>query len=365
MLQALVIGGTGPTGHFIVNGLVERGFAVSILHTGRHEVAEIPASVLHIHTNPFDDEALLTALGDARFDLTIATYGRLRRVAEIMVGRTGRFISIGGGPAYRGYMNADRCHPPGLPVSTAENAPKTLSEAENGKGYRVYRSEEVVFQHHPDATHFRYPLIYGAYQVTPREWSIVRRIRDKRPFIILPDDGLSLNHCGAAANMAHALLLAVDQPEIAAGQIYNCGDEHILTLKQVVQLCAEALGHEWEIVSMPYNLAVSARPLISQPWTTHRVFDLTKIKSELGYHDIISPIEGVQQAALWLSQNPLEYDGKSERMLQDPFDYAAEDRLLAAWKQALGTIPTDLFQRQPGYTIAYSGPGGSQRKSDW
>ena len=364
-MRALVIGGTGPTGHFIVNGLIERGFHVSMLHTGKHEVDEIPASVVHIHTNPFDDQALIAALGESHFDVTIATYGRLRRVAEIMVGRTERFISVGGGPAYRGYMNADICHPPGLPVPTAEDAAKALTEVEDGKGYRVYRSEEVVFQHHPKATHFRYPQIYGAYQITPFEWPIVRRILDKRPFIILPDDGLSLNHSGAAVNMAHALLLAVDQSEIAAGQVYNCGDEYILTLKQVVQLCTEALGHDWEIISMPYDLAASARPLITQPWTTHRVFDLTKIKSELGYRDIVSPIEGVKQAAVWLSQHPLEYNGTTENMLQDPFDYAAEDRLVSAWKQALATLPTDLFQRTPGYTIAYSGPGGSQRKSDW
>src|SRR5262249_26793033 len=104
-------------------------------------------------------------------------------------------------------------------------APKAVTEAEDGKGYRVYRTEEEVFRYHPTATHFRYPQIYGAYQITPREWPIVRRILDKRPFIILPDDGLTLNHSGAAANMAHALLLEVDQPRVASGQVYNCGDE--------------------------------------------------------------------------------------------------------------------------------------------
>ena len=51
-LTALVIGGTGPTGHFIVNGLLTRGYRVAILHTGNHEVAEIPPSVEHIHTDP-------------------------------------------------------------------------------------------------------------------------------------------------------------------------------------------------------------------------------------------------------------------------------------------------------------------------
>ena len=30
-MHALVVGGTGPTGHFIVNGLLSRGFEVSIL----------------------------------------------------------------------------------------------------------------------------------------------------------------------------------------------------------------------------------------------------------------------------------------------------------------------------------------------
>ena len=229
----------------------------------------------------------------------------------------------------------------------------------------MYRSEEVVFKHHPTATHFRYPQIYGAYQVVPREWSIVRRILDQRPFIILPDDGLSLNHSGAAANAAHALLLAVDRPEVAAGQVYNCGDDQVLTLKQVVQLCAEALGHEWEIISMPYELAVSARPLISQPWTTHRMFDLTKIKSELGYRDSVSPVEGIKQAAVWLRDHPLAYGGREETMLQDPFDYAAEDRLVAAWKRAVHSIPKDLFRQEPGYTASYSGPGGSQRKGSW
>jgi Trk K+ transport system NAD-binding subunit len=77
-MKALIIGGTGPTGHFIVNGMLRRGYDVAMLHTGRHEVAEIPPSVEHIHTDPFSEEALRAALGNRTFDLTIAAYGRLR-----------------------------------------------------------------------------------------------------------------------------------------------------------------------------------------------------------------------------------------------------------------------------------------------
>ena len=97
-MKTLVIGGTGPTGHFVVNGLLGRGHTVSILHTGRHEVAEIPPQVEHIHTDPFDGVALEAALTGRSFDLTIAAYGRLRSTCEVMRGKTGRFISIGGVP---------------------------------------------------------------------------------------------------------------------------------------------------------------------------------------------------------------------------------------------------------------------------
>ncbi len=362
-MQALVIGGTGPTGHYIVNGLRERGFTVSILHTGRHEVDEIPEDVEHIHTNPFDENALLDAIGDRTWDLTVATYGRLRRVAQVFAGRTGKFISIGGGPAYRGYMNAPAMWPSGMIVPTPEDAPKTRSEEEDGKGYRVLKSEEVVFEAHPDATHYRYPYIYGRYQIAPREWSIVRRILDGRKHLIIPDAGLSITHFGGAANMGHAVLLAVDHPDVSAGQIYNCGDEKLLTLRQVVDVVTKALDHEWEIVSIPYELAVSARPMIAQPWTSHRVFDLTKIKTELGYRDVVDPIDGIAEAVLWYAEHGV--DPRGERGLQDPFDYEAEDKLIAAWKEAVAAIPTDLFKRMPGYTGSYSGPGGSERKSDW
>ena len=36
--RALVVGGTGPTGPHIVNGLRARGHATAILHRGTHEI---------------------------------------------------------------------------------------------------------------------------------------------------------------------------------------------------------------------------------------------------------------------------------------------------------------------------------------
>ena len=363
-MKALVIGGTGPSGHFIVNGLLRRGYQVAILHTGRHEVKEIPDSVEHIHTDPFSETALHDALSKRTFDLTIAAYGRLRRIAEIMAGRTGRFISIGGAPAYRGYMNPGVLKPEGMPVPTPENAPLVPVESEDPKGWRVVKTEQAVFEHHPRATHFRYPLLYGPYQVAPREWCIVRRILDGRP-IIIPEDGLSLNHSAYVENAAHAVLLAIDKPTAASGQIYNCGDECVLTLRQMVEIIADALGRKVEIVSMPWSFAIPARPLIAQPWTTHRVLDLTKLKTELGYSDVVPPERGMAFTATWLRDNPPEHGGAAEKILQDPFDYQAEDQLIAAWKHLCNSMPRVKFEREPGFTTTYSGPGGKPRSTPW
>ncbi len=361
--RALVIGGTGPTGHFIVNGLLARGYVVTILHRGAHELAEIPPEVEHVHADPYDPAALGAALAGRRFEVCVATYGRLRRVAEITAGCVGHFVSVGGVPAYRGYMNAALLDPPGLPVPTGEDAPLVADPAEDEKGFRIVRTERAVFTHHPRATHFRYPYVYGPYQLLPREWCIVRRVLDRRPFIVLPDGGLTLHTFGYAENVAHAVLLGVDRREAAAGQIYNCGDEETLTLRQLVEIVASSLGHRFEIVSMPFALAVPARPLLMQPSPTHRVLDLAKLRGELGYRDVVAPREALARTARWLVENPPAPRGTEETVLQDPFDYAAEDRLVAAWKDVLARMPEVPFTLPPGWGLSYSGPGGRARSS--
>ena len=359
--STLVIGGTGATGHFIVSELHRRGHTVVILHRGDHEIPETPADIEHIHTDPYNPEVLQEALGNRTFDICIAAYGRLRNIAEIMKGRVGQFISIGGQPAYLGYMNPGLFSPAGLPVPTAEDAPLVSEKGQDEKGYRIVQTERSVFAHHPGAVHFRYPYVYGPYQPVPREWCIVRRIMDKRPFIILPEDGLTLHSFGYAENLAHAVLLAVEKPGIAAGQIYNCADATALSLRQVTEIIAQALEHQWEILSMPWPLAAPARPLVMQPLTTHRLMDIGKLQRELGYRDKVPPAEALARTARWLAEHPPSPNGMEEMVLQDPFDYKAEEQLAKAWKQALAAMPPVEFRTEPGFTLSYSGPGGRPR----
>jgi nucleoside-diphosphate-sugar epimerase len=359
--RVLVVGGTGPTGVPLVAGLVARGHAVTLLHRGLHEIDETPATVEHLHADPYDEASLRDALGSRTFDVTFAMYGRLRAVADVLRGRTGRFLSVGGVPAYRGFMNPELNDPPGLPVPLAESAPLVRRPEDDEKGYRIVRTEEAVLAAHPGATHFRYPYLYGPRQVAPREWCIVRRVLDGRARIVVADEGLTLHHHAFTENAAHALLLAFDRPEAAAGSIYHVGDEEVLTVRQVVDLVAGALGKSLEVVSMPYEIALPARPLLMQPAPTHRVLDLTKIRTELGYRDAVAARAALARTARWLADHPPARGGVEEQVLTDPFDYAAEDALIERWSAALASLGGPASDAGPGYGLAYSGPGGRSR----
>jgi nucleoside-diphosphate-sugar epimerase len=359
---ALLVGGTGPTGPPIATGLEARGYDVTICHSGAHEVAEV-AHLRHLHGDVFSEEGVRQVLGAGSYDVVVAAYGRLRAVAEVLEGRAGHFVSIGGAPVYKGFFDPAVHTPPGLPVPTGEDA-ELATESDDGKSYRIGRTEELLFELQPDATHFRYPYVYGPRQLAPREWCVVRRILDGRRFIILPDDGLSLIPFGYVENLARALLLAVDQPRAAKGQIFNCGDDEKLTIRQVVEIITDSLGHGWELLSMPAALAVPARPLMMNYRTTHRVLDTSKLRTVLGYRDAVPAREAVRLTAAWLVEHPPTPGGYEETALQDPFDYEAED-VLAAWWRAAVAHPPDLgYDDPPGYGKSYAGPGTRRVRAD-
>ena len=138
-------------------------------------------------------------------------------------------------------------------------------------------------------------------------------------------------------------------------------DEEVLTLRQVAEIVAESLGAPLEIVSLPWELATPARPLVQLPLTTHRVFDISKLRRELGYRDAVPAREAFALTARWLDAHPPEPGGAEESILQDPFDYAPRTGSSRASRRPWPACPTRGFATEPGYTLSYSGPGGRPR----
>jgi len=340
--RALIIGGTGPTGPYLVNGLADRGYDVTMLTRGTHDSPLIPPSVERLVGDPHFRETLADALGDRTFDLVLATYGRIRYIAEEMVGRTGRFIAVGGPPSYRGMFAAEAAYPPGMVIPTPEDAPRVESEDEFRFGYLIRLTEDAVLGAHTaghyNATMFRYPWVYGMGQLGSAVWDVIARVLDRRPHIVLPDGGMAVVSRGYTRNVAHAVLLSVDQPEASAGKIYNCGDEQQFTMAQWVRVIADALGHEMEVVGVPADVAWSAADLLPlQSAPVHQLLDLHAIRADLGYADVVPALEAIPEVVRWCVDHPPENaPGPDERAVR--YNYAAEDAQVAIMRRAHGEL---------------------------
>lgn len=350
--NALVVGGTGPTGPHVVNGLLQRGYTVTILHSGRHESDLLPENLEHIHTDAFDASAVRGAITGRNFELVAAMYGRLRDLAPLFAGRCERFVSIGGVPVYRGFGWPESNHPSGMRIPTREDDGRAI-EGDNPKVIKMGQTEDVVFEHHPKATHLRYPRIYGPMQVQPKEWSIVRRILDGRRRMIVSDGGLTLNVLAYSINAAQALLTAVDRPEESGGHCVNVTDERSVTMGQWIQLLAEGLDVEMELVSLPYSLARPAWPL-GESTNHHRILSTEFLRTTMGYRDVLGVESALPATARWLADHPLERGSITERGLQDPFNYEAEDRLIDAWGEAVTVLDPVAAGADPGWVDRYS-----------
>ena len=343
-MKALVIGGTGPSGPSIVNGLIERNYEVSVLHGGQHEV-EFIQPVEHIHTDPHFLETLESSLNGRQFDLAIATYGRVRLIADVMKGKTDRLITVSGSMIYSP-RDSQEWGPMGAPISITEDSP--ISTDPNGPKlpYMIWVTEQAVLQAHNEghynATIFRYPQIYGPNAPANPEWSIIRRMVDKRPNIVV-SNGRSFGRRSFGKNAGHSVLLGVDKPQESAGQIYNVGEETQFSQRQIVEFIGSLLNYTGELVEMPPELSIKIYKGGSTRSRPISELDISKIKLELGYSDVVSIPEALTESTNWLLKNRPEPGGEIEQQLGDPFAYESEQALIELYRTAVSQADEIVF----------------------
>ncbi|HEV8298571.1 MAG TPA: NAD-dependent epimerase/dehydratase family protein [Acidimicrobiales bacterium] len=350
-MRTLVIGGTGPTGPYVVEALLARGHDVTILHRGTHEPPGFPAleQIEHIHADPHFREPLDAALAARTFDTVVAMYGRMALNVEVCAGRCERFISVGGNPAHRGHLDRRSAFPEGMKILANERDPIASGEvsARDRFAAKVVAAERAVMDAHAAgtfrATHFRYPIIYGRGAVLAFERWVVRRLLDGERRLILPDGGLSIyTHC-ADRNAARFVASALDHPDAASGQIYQCADEDQFSVVQWTQLIGDALGVEPEIVSVPLALArpvwnlLPTGPLASP----HSLVDITKARRELDYRDVVPARDALRELVEHLTSDPRETESVNRDVAAEHAVIAAFDELDARLTDTLGWEPTE------------------------
>ena len=333
-MNVLVIGGTGFVGPAIVEELLKRGHKVFVYHRGQHEVA-FSAPVTHVYGDRRDSPRFQADLARLELEAVVddipMNADDARSLVEALRGRIAHSVHISSGDVYA----------PGQPIPIPEDAPTGPAAPVElqAHGQKLLYSKvavETVIREAQAAGDFpatilRLPAVYGPRDSLAREWFFVKRVLDGRRRIAVPDGGLGLFHRGYVEDVARAVALALESPR-AVGRAYNVGHERVLTVRGIVELVARVMDHEWEIVSAPTDLLPPTNPYAA-PYPI--VYDLSRIRSELGYRESVSLEEGMRRTTAWLTAHPptLETWGLARHLAHDPFDYAAEDAAIEAVEQ--------------------------------
>ncbi len=345
-MQVLVVGGTGPTGPHIVDGLLARGHGVAIFHRGVHELPELP-DVEHLHGDPHFRASIDETIKDRSFDLVVAMYGRVTHLAPALKGRCGQFVSISGAPVYQGFFPR-----PGyrMPVPVTEDDPIAQSAPPDDPAQqfslRLAEAEAMVFDCHPEATVLRYPILYGPNNTRPQEWSVIRRVRDGRRHMVLPDGGMHVHTRCASRNAAAYVLAVIDHREVASGQVYNCGDPFNWSIRQWIDAILEVMNAELELVPIPANVAVEAATTLlplAGTTATHSVLSTEKARWQLGYQPVVHPLDALREVVDWHASQP-DFDPSSTPAFTDRFDYQTEDALIDAFNRAVRDVNAAVEQ---------------------
>lgn len=356
--RALVIGGTGPTGPYIVEALAQRDYDVTILHGGQHEY-DFVVPVRHIHEDPHFAETLERGIGDETFDVVISQYGRLSVIADVFAGRAGHFIAIGAATGIYAVDGDPRWGRLGRPALFPDTTTLYIAEEKQDKlKYRMRAALDRVFEHHAagdySATYVGYPNNYGPRQPGPQDWSILRRLLDGRPAIVIADGGIKLESRVCSRNAAAGVVAVIDNLDRVGGKRYSVADERAYTMRQRIQLMSDFTGVTPELVDMPYDLAWPCHPFYRfRP--QHLLCQSDSIRRDLGYEDVISTDDGLWESFEWLIDNQPERGGELERQTGDPFDYAAEDVLIKRWQDATSSL-SDIESPLPGRSHMYRHP---------
>src|SRR5215475_9664540 len=130
---------------------------------------------------------------------------------------------------------------------------------------------------------------------------------------------------GPSMSRFFSLNLLPDQLSRCSGQgcpetfmlrfLYNCGE---VSLHQWVELITHTLAYDWELVSIPGSVAHAARPLVPlMPSWQPVIMDLSKLKVELGYREVVPLEEALPRTVCWSVAHPPARGGDLEHHLHD------------------------------------------------
>ncbi len=326
MPRALVLGGTGLVGRAIGRRLLAAGWDVDLV--GR-DAAHVPADVASaggrfLAADRSSAAELAAALGDGA-DLLVDCICFTAADAELLLPlarHAASTVMISSKAVYVDdagrHSNSDESpHFAGPVHETQATVAPGYGDYRSREGYGANKiaAERVLLDSGLPVTVLRPSKIHGDGADPPREWIYVKRVLDRRPAVFLARRGAGVDHPTAAANIAALVEIVATTP---GARILNSADPDAPTALEISRAIAQHLGHTWR------EVLIDDQSLGQHPWDKLPPFVLdTSAALGLGYVPAGDYATTVTIEVDWLVAQAPSLDDSY-------FDYAAEDRYLAA-----------------------------------
>jgi nucleoside-diphosphate-sugar epimerase len=342
---AFVIGGTGQIGVAVSASLLRHGWQVTVAHRGGTEVPV--GDVRSVVVDRQDDEGLRSALGagaDVLIDAVPFNTGHARQLLGLG-DLVGSLVAVSTAAVY-----TDDAGRTLLDATAVETSPRfagpidedtpTVAPGEDNYATRKRAMELALLEQDAvPATVVRPSAVHGPGSKQPREWFYLRRLLDKRPVLVHGFGGRGTLHPTSVHNLAELIRLAAEQP---GTRVLNSGDPGGPDELEIARSIAAAVGSEPAHVLLP-----GAAPCAS-PWSLPApvVLDMSRAEAQLGYRPVTTYRQAAVETCEWMQQElragtwerrlhgPFGVPGLGAQVFvgagSTPFDYEAEDRVIAA-----------------------------------
>lgn len=313
-MRLLVIGGTGFIGAPVTRALRESGHEVAVFHRGQTG-ADLLAGVVSIHGDRDDFAAsareLLSFAPESVVDMTPMHEAHARAgiemVARLAAGEAPRrLVAVSSMDVYLSYGRLQGTEPgPAVALPLTEDSP--LREVLFPYRGRPYGSDDyekigveraVLGSAAVEAVVLRLPIVYGPRDGQHRIGADLRRMDEGRAAIQVPESLADWRIARAYVDdCAWAIALAATLPA-AAGRTYHVAEPDALSQEQWTREIAHAAGWNGEIVRVPDSEPPDGErvPLDTRH---HLVADSSRIRSELGYAEVMGRDEGLRRTVAW------------------------------------------------------------------
>ncbi|UPV73402.1 NAD-dependent epimerase/dehydratase family protein [Halorussus limi] len=249
MDTALVVGGTRFIGRHLVSELRDHDYDVTIFNRGNHDnpFAETEG-VTHYEGDRSNETALERAKQevepDAVFDCVAYKPREVRAATEIF-SDADAYVYISSGDAYGNEEIPKREGETELRPCTMEQATDDSGDTYGNRKAEGDRAIRAAADRGVNAYSVRPCIVYGPHDYTERLDYWIDRVANYDR-VVVPGDGDNVWHRAYVEDVASALRVVAE--EGTPGEAYNVGDRRVVTIDEMLELIADAMDTDLEIV---------------------------------------------------------------------------------------------------------------------